>query len=410
MRCRSIRSASGLAFVLALATGCGSGPDSAVAPLASTSVAPTTDAPTSNVPTSNVPGQPMGSTTAPSVTPPSPPGHLVGDPDTEWFDFVVSLATVGAGDRDVSAAIVRDGRVIHTLVAGRDATLTESSRFRIASISKTVTAARVLQLVAEGRVSLDDRPLSEVAESLDTPLGDPRLADVTVRQLLSHTSGLSSFRDAFFDSPGATIDDVLRSVLGGTLDHDPGQGFLYSNANFALLGRWIESLTGEAIDEQTRREVFDPLGLHTFRYGVTQVDEPGDADHYSRPDRNFLELLGPAGAWTASASDVALFVDSLAEGRVLANPELSTMIAPVATGPDEEGWSYGLGVIVWPNGWWGHTGSVESARSIVVAIPGGSVVAILVNGDEPMASGDLAQVVADALAPRPQPEVADPDT
>jgi len=237
------------------------------------------------------------------VVPSSTPSTTLGpsEIDTEWFDQTVMTDTIGLGAIDVQAAVVRDGRVVHQMqfsAPGSPARVTSKSRFRIASISKILTAVTVMQLVEVGVITLDDRPLAEVAGRLGITLGDSRLTDVTVLQLLSHTSGLASVRDLYFDSPQLDADSVLAAALSASLASEPGEQFTYSNTNYVILGRLVGWRTGTTWEGAARQMVLDPLGLADWQVGRTSSNDEGDAQYAAEPGRNYMELLEAAGAWT----------------------------------------------------------------------------------------------------------------
>ena len=339
------------------------------------------------------------------VVPSSTPSTTLGpsEIDTEWFDQTVMTDTIGLGAIDVQAAVVRDGRVVHQTqfsAPSSPAPVTSKSRFRIASISKILTAVTVMQLVEVGVITLDDRPLAEVAGRLGITLGDSRLTDVTVLQLLSHTSGLASVRDLYFDSPQLDADSVLAAALSASLASEPGEQFTYSNTNYVILGRLVGWRTGTTWEGAARQMVLDPLGLADWQVGRTSSNDEGDAQYAAEPGRNYMELLEAAGAWTASATDVALLVDALGRGEPFRSPTTSLMmLQPSSAGPPEEDWTYGLGVRIFAGGVWGHSGTLENTHDMVLWFPDGTVVAVLVNGEEPSDSDRLIDTIRRALSP-----------
>jgi D-alanyl-D-alanine carboxypeptidase len=346
------------------------------------------------------------STTTTSSVPVEMPTTSLPDISVDWkaFDFIIASETVGRGSDDVQVAVVRNGRILHRSTTSSPTSLaevTDSSRFRIASISKLVTAYAVMRLVEDGRIGLDDMPLKEAAGRLGMSLADPRMESITVQQLLSHTSGIGSSSDVFFDSPGTTSDDALRTVLSTPLASDPGRNFEYSNANFVILGRLIGWRTGQSWDGATRNLVLEPLGLRDWIVGTTTGHEEGDAQHRSKEGRNYMELLEASGAWLASASDVALLVDALSRDELFRTPAPANLMrTPSSSGPDDENWEYGLGVRIFANGAWGHSGTLESAHDMVVKLDDGTVVAVFVNGEEPSDTDALLDLIVRALAGR----------
>lgn len=370
--------------------------------------------PTVHVESSSVAATANSVTTSAPISPTTWPSSTLApsEIDTEWFDRIVVADTVGRGAVDVQAAVVRDGRVVHQMqfsASSSPAPVSADSRFRIASISKVLTAMTVMRLVEDGAIGLADRPLAEVAGRLGITLGDSRLTDVTVLQLLSHTSGLDSGSDYYFDSPQLDADESLAGALAAPLASEPGRQFKYSNTNYVILGRLVGWRTGTTWEGAARQMVLDPLGLDDWQVGRTSSNDEGDAQYAAEPGRNYLELLEAAGAWTASAADVALLVDALGRGEPFRSPTTSLrMLQPSSAGPPDEDWTYGLGVRIFAGGVWGHSGTLENTHDMVVWFPDGTVVALLVNGEEPSDSDRLIDTIRRALSPESSDEPVPP--
>ena len=148
-----------------------------------------------------------------------------------------------------------------------------------------------------------------------------------------------------------------------------------------------------------------PIGINA-RLAPTFDTEAGDAMHASSPGRNYMEALGPAGGWVATPLDVAKLADALradSPGPHLLD-ELTvdkmrvSVTVPVEIPPPANGWSYGLGLMLFGDGSWGHTGTIESTHAVVVNRPDGLTVAILVSGKEPDDTDDLLPVIDLAVA------------
>ncbi|TVP53823.1 MAG: class A beta-lactamase-related serine hydrolase, partial [Gemmatimonadales bacterium] len=143
--------------------------------------------------------------------------------------------------------------------------VTDSTVFRIGSVTKQFTAAAILRLAEEGALSLDD----ELTRFLpDYPTGDH---PITVRHLLNHTSGIPNYTalGAAWLS-GITLDrshdEMLALFQDEPLDFEPGQRFAYSNSGYYLLGMVIEEVTGRPYDEFMEEDIFEPLGLRDTSY------------------------------------------------------------------------------------------------------------------------------------------------
>lgn len=204
--------------------------------------------------------------------------------------------------------------------------VTADTVFSIASITKTFVAAVVLQLVDEGRLSLDDR-LSKFLPDF------PNARRITIRQLLSHRSGVFNYfesaryaRQAFRD-PGRqwTTREILRFVEAPYCQ--PGKCFHYSNTNFVLLGEVVRQVTGRRVSAEIRDRLLDPLGLAHTSYqpdertpangahghlwgGRSTFYDQTDGDRWL-PHMSAASIAGAAGAMVSSAGDLARWVMAL---------------------------------------------------------------------------------------------------
>jgi D-alanyl-D-alanine carboxypeptidase len=297
--------------------------------------------------------------------------------------------------------VVRTPTGIHRAASGlasREprAVLRATDRFRVASITKPFVATLALQLVAEGKLRLD--------ESVDrwlpglVPNGDR----ITIRQLLSHTSGLFEYqRDEGFVS--AVIADPAREWSPRELVRiatahpplfPPGTGWSYSNTNYVLLGLVVEAVTGKTIDQQLRERIFDPLALAATSFpagtGIEGEHAQGYIGFATLPSLPFGTLMdvtsvvSPSIGWAAggivsNGDDLTKFFSALLGGRLL-RPDLLTAMRTVAPGSD-----YGLGLLKVQTRCgraFGHLGDGPGYRTVAYASPNGRrVVVVMVNVD-----------------------------
>ncbi|PRB18911.1 serine hydrolase [Microbacterium sp. MYb62] len=191
-------------------------------------------------------------------------------PEDSVRGYVDAFATPG-----VAAAVISDGE-IELVVSGRDGAgeaITPDTRFRIASLSKSMTATAMMVLVQDGALRLDDRAVDLLPEFT---MADRRHEDVTVRQLLSHTSGLSLQGNDEFALPAPrTTDAVVAELRNRGLTAAPGARFEYHNTNYSLAARIIEVVTGQSLDDFLRARLFTPLGMHDSG-SVDACDRPVD--------------------------------------------------------------------------------------------------------------------------------------
>ncbi len=260
------------------------------------------------------------------------------------------------------------------------------------SVGKTYFGAVALQLVAEGRLGLDDR----LAEYLgDEPWYDqlPNAADVTIRQLMSHTSGIVryEFNPAFLEDLTAepmrtfTPEERVAYLFGMEPPFSAGEGWDYSDTNFILIAMVIEDLTGSSAYSEIRRRLLDPLELEET-VPSDQPAVPGLANGYAGPDNPFgafdatmrdgalafnPQFEWGGGGFASTTRDLAEWVRHIHEGHafdVSLLEEFRTGV-PAPLGPQGE---YGLGVIMMelPSGTaWGHSGFMPGYRTEAYYFP-----------------------------------------
>jgi D-alanyl-D-alanine carboxypeptidase len=320
------------------------------------------------------------------------------------FDGALSRAL--AGDRAASVAVLSPGSSsVHAAAWGvRDPatgqTVDTGDRFRIASISKILTAVVVLQLVEEGRVGLDEPIGDRLAWAAGAAAADADMSTVTPRMLLSHTSGIPKYRSVYFGAGGAaSCPEAARIAMAGAVDVD--RPYAYSNTNFCLLGLLVEQLTGQPYEDVVRQRLLSPLGINGMRMAGTFDVRDDEVVHPSGAGRTYMEALGGAGAWLATPSDLVAIMRSLDPALPSWHPLgpdlLREMRTPQSVAPGEEA-QYGLGLMIWPDGAVGHTGTIEQTRAMVLEEPGGAVWAVTVSGESPWSSSKLRDPVDAALA------------
>jgi len=359
---------------------------------------------TAAIPTTTLPETVPSTSTVVSTTSTTSAPAQEPLPNTELFDAAIKLHTLDAGSRDVSAAVVFQGQVLHTFAASTvksSRPVNVETNFRIASVSKILTAETVLKLVEQDLLQLDEPIVGLIADSFGLTVADERARNITIRQLLSHTSGISNFLKIFFDVGSYDQMGMLRGALSVQLDSEPGSTFKYGNVNYVLLGKAIELVTGLSYQDATKELVLTPLGLDSFRLVGTYDFGPNDAVHAVSGNRTYMEQLGPAGAWVATAADVAKLLDSLdpqsPSVHVISSESMELIKLPATPQGVTPLWDYGLGLRLFVGGEWGHSGSIENVHAMVVHRPDGLVVSVLVNGTKPKETDDLIGAINDAV-------------
>lgn len=168
----------------------------------------------------------------------------------------------------VAVAVTLGPGVVHVTAQGHqsDGTpLRADSPMWIGSVSKTFTAFSVLQLVQEGRVELD-QPVTHYVE--DFTLADPRAARITVRDVLTHRSGIPS---PTLIAPTESLEESVRQLRGWTLYTNPGGRYRYANANFQVAALLVARVTGQPFEQERRERLFRPLGMTDTRSAPTSI-------------------------------------------------------------------------------------------------------------------------------------------
>jgi len=321
-----------------------------------------------------------------------------------WSNFDDHLgARLIPANTAASVAVMVDGQTVHEAAFGQRVPGTGEAadaldRFRIASISKTVTAITTLRLVENGTLTLDDPVGAIVVEHLGMAAADPDAAAITVRELLSHTAGFPQHEGTFFSRGATSCTDAAR--LGLSRSVSSGSGFRYSNMSYCVLGILLEAVTGKTYERVVDEQLLTPLGISGMRFTSTYELGPDEVSHSPTPNRNFMEALGAAGAWNATPADVVAIINSVdpaSPGWKALSPESMEAIrhrVPTAAPPG----GYGLGVINYDGDAWGHTGTLQNTHAMVLVQPDGVTWAVTVAGDYPSSSGQLRSIMRGALA------------
>ena len=226
--------------------------------------------------------------------------------------------------------MTRRGQRVSDVVAGLADKATgqpmrPQDRVHIGNITKTFVATVVLQLAAEGRLSLNDSVQKWLPGVITGHGYHP--AQITIRQLLQHTSGLRDYAaDPRFQTPQALEKTWRPQQL---VEHRPAarapvHGWLYSNTNYILLGMIIQKVTGHSPITEISRRILVPLGLHDTSFPLTSKRSPGRTRMVTTAAMDVTNLVNPSTAWTAGAmisnvDDVARFYRALLD-RAAAAP------------------------------------------------------------------------------------------
>ena len=317
----------------------------------------------------------------------------------------------------------KDGRRTWSTTAGvgnlrTHAPRSADDRYRVGSITKTFVSTVVLQLEAEGRLSLDDTVEKWLPGVVHGNGHDG--SRITLRQLLNHTSGIFNYtadetfgrtyflKDGFFRHryDTKTPEQLVAVAMAHRPDFAPGTSWNYSNTNYVLAGMVIQKVTGRSYGEEIRDRVIEPLHLTATSVPGTRVTVPRPSSRaYSKLAQTATgptydvtrlnpSLASSAGEMISDSADLDRFYSALLKGRLLPPKQLKEMKATVTVeGIPNAGYGLGLidrklscGVHVW-----GHDGGIHGSNSVAVTTADGRhSLAFNFNGDW---SGDTDAVV-----------------
>jgi CubicO group peptidase (beta-lactamase class C family) len=335
------------------------------------------------------------------------------NPSPELRDKIDKLATdvLGrSGVPSVSIAVVKEGKIVYLNAYGSarlepKTPATSAMRYSIGSISKQFTAAAMLLLQEEGKLSLDDKVAKFVPDLT-------RANEVTIRQLLSHTSGYQDYWPQDYVMPmmlqPVTSAKILDLWARKPLDFEPGTKWQYSNTNYVIAGVIIEKVSGKPLLQFLKEKIFSPLGMAS----VANIDEKrlGDTD----PTGYMRYALGPlrtapkeGPGWLFAAGELAMTAEDLAKWNIsimdqkLLRPASYRELERETQLNNGLGTHYGLGVSLGMESGHravSHGGEVSGFVSESIVFPDDRVsVVALTNQDASAAADDIAHGILPLL-------------
>jgi CubicO group peptidase (beta-lactamase class C family) len=320
------------------------------------------------------------------------------------IEDVIDHEMPAAGVPGLAYAVVADGEITSqgargVVRIGGDAQVTPDTQFVIGSISKSFTALAVMQLVEAGEVDLD----AEIGRYLDVFSGKPA-APVTIRQLLSHTSGYSTLQG----NSGATAGepdaaDALERAVDARADltpaYAPGERWEYSNLNYQVLGRLIEVVSGQSFQDYLTATILEPVGMADTVVADGLVHDSMATGHapWFTTERPLAQTppdvaTAPQGGIVSTAGDLALYMAMMMNGEddVLSAAGKAQMMRPASAA--SPGYGFGWYLDRANGGVW-HTGLTPGFESLAWMLPAqhrGAVV--LVNGVGGIGFGETTQL------------------
>jgi CubicO group peptidase (beta-lactamase class C family) len=343
---------------------------------------------------------------------------LSADPSMRSVDSIITDFLARKKIKGASVAITRDSRLVYAKGFGwadeeKGISVEPKHIFRIASVSKLITAVTIMKIAEEGRISINDHVFGRkgiLNDSIYLNYKDKRIEKITVLHLLNHTPGWNNRKeDPLFESvaiarkmnvePPADIETIIQYYLQQDLSYEPGTKYCYSNFGYAVLGEVIEKVTGMDYEDYVQFAILHPLGIYDMHIGNSSMeDRPEnevcyyvlgkDSRFYSvdgsgEPGSkvysgNNMELLSAAGGWVASAPELIKFivaVDGFPEKPdILSDESIETMTKADRRTKKLIGWRGADGY-----GTWWRTGTLTGTSALIIRNRNGINWVVLMN-------------------------------
>ena len=314
----------------------------------------------------------------------------------------VARAYVGPGVFSGAVLVAKDGKPIFRKAYGMadrewDVANTPETRFRLGSITKQFTATAILQLAEQGKLSVDD-PISKYY-----PEAPAAWAPITLKHLLTHTSGIPSYTaiPGFF-AQQARLDKTPAEIIALTrdkpLEFPPGSKYAYDNTGYILLGYVVEKVSGQPYAAYLQDHIFTPLGMKDSGYDVSETILPRRASGYSVAGgkaRNaaFLAMTLPyaAGSLYSTVDDLLIWDQALQSGKAIKPASVAAMFT-------DYGFKYGFGQSIRVDKGrriWGHNGGINGFATQLNHLPDDGLTVIVLANIEQAPVGRIGERLAD---------------
>ena len=326
------------------------------------------------------------------------------------IDAIAQQAIASGKSAGLVVAVAQKGRPVFHRGYGQanlewQVQTTPDTVFRIGSITKQFAAASILLLAEQKKLSVDDK-LSQFFPEF------PRASEVSIRQLLTHTSGIHNYpgpAEETMSYVGVEVPDMVKHL--GTLgyDFDPGTQWSYSNSGYFLVGAIIEKVSGQSFRDFAKQNLFDPCGMKQTAVDVNSEVVPKRASGYSPDSGNkgaflhaaftHMSLPHAAGAIRSTAGDLIKWTAALHGGRVLSAASYKEMTTPVKVSAQKESPNYGFGLGTAPlqgHAAFSHGGAIDGFQAnLDYFVKEQLTIVVLVNTDG--GAEGLSAAVAKAL-------------
>jgi CubicO group peptidase (beta-lactamase class C family) len=328
---------------------------------------------------------------------PAPPGGYGKAMDT-------MAASLAAQDRFSGTILVaKDGQPIYRRAFGQanrewGVANTPDTEFRLGSITKQFTAAAILQLAEQGKLSLDD-PISKYYAA-----APPAWAPITIKHLLTHSSGIPSYTalPGFFSGAMSRTDMKPEEIVALTkdkpLEFTPGARFNYDNTGYVLLGVVIEKVSGQSYAKYLQDHIFGPLGLKHTGYDVSEEILPKRAAGYDKragkvTNAPYLAMSLPyaAGSLYSTVDDLLAWDVALRGGKVISPASVTAMFT-------DYGFKYGYGQFLETREgkrYWQHAGGINGFTTMLARYPDQGLTLVVLTNLTTSDPGHVADTLAD---------------
>ncbi len=317
--------------------------------------------------------------------------------DTKVANFMTTYNVPGA-----SLAISKNGKLVYRKGYGfadkeTNQKVTVNDRFRVASVSKTITAVAVMKLIQDGKLTMDQKVFGTGA-ILGTEYGtapySTRVANITVKDLLHHTTGGWSNawpQDPAFQQPNATAKELITWTLNNrALTHDPGTSYQYSNFGYLVLGRIIEKVSGKGYEQYVKQDILAPIqATNTEIAGNTLAErKTNEVKYYGQGSEVPYVYTDPwkrndaAAGWITTPTDLVRLLTAIDSSNT--RPDILTgATLKLMRTPNTVNNAYASGMYVSAENWtpsnWYHFGSLPGTQALVFRTSTGWSVAFTIN-------------------------------
>jgi CubicO group peptidase (beta-lactamase class C family) len=300
-----------------------------------------------------------------------------------------------------SIAISRNGQFVYDQAVGMGdrqhlTQVQQGSLFRVASLSKPITAVTIFSLIEQGKLNLTDKvfgPSGIFGIKYGKPPYKPYITDITVDDLLTHTSGgwPNDSNDPMMHNDGWDQTKLITETIANVpLTNPPGTHWAYSNFGYCVLGRVIEQVTGQPYASYVQANILAPCGISTMQIAANKESQraPNEVVYYGQysedPYKINITRMDSHGGWIASSTEMVQFLNHVAGApgipALLKPATIQTMTTPASAYPPGPA-RYARGWMVRDNGagnWW-HSGSLPGSTTIMVRTSTGMCWAALTN-------------------------------